>query len=246
MCVWYYFPISSRSTSSAEAAMRGHSYFFGPWHWKPEAQICLILACFLNSIGIRSSFFYASFQWLSVTNALKRMPFTVLYSVTQTRATFQSTVPNLPTVQPENPVTVLKLSAVGFAKLVAGLVTAYVRASEYWLKKKRNKCCFFILSIIAFAVVTGVALAYAHISIDAMISNTPEAKGELVARYTCIFLPFLAFFPFCIIAWTLDTHCQQDQYSTLSDDQIPSTVISSTPMDDVSSDSDNRNYHKFW
>ena len=44
-------------------------------------------------------FFFASFQWLSVESALKRMLFSVLYSVTQTRATFQSTVLNLPTTQ---------------------------------------------------------------------------------------------------------------------------------------------------
>ena len=138
-------------------------------------------------------------------------------------------------------------AALGFAKLVAGLVTAYVRASEYWLtkewkKEKWKKYCFFTLSIIAFAVVTGVAFAYASISIGARISNT---TGELVARYAYIFLPAIAFFPFCIIVLTLETHCQQDQYSTLSPDQIPHTVGSSTPMDNVSSDGDNRNYHEF-
>ena len=89
-------------------------------------------------------------------------------------------------------------AAVGFAKLVAVLVTAYVRASEFWLmkkwkrtkwnkycfiiwKKKWNRFCFIILSIFAFLVVTGVAFAYAYISIGAKISNTPVATGELVA-----------------------------------------------------------------
>jgi len=144
-------------------------------------------------------------------------------------------------------------AAVGFAKLVAGLVTAYVRASEYWLKKEWNqccfqitqnqyKCCFLILSITAFAVVTGVAFAYAYISIGATISYTPEAEGELVASFAYIFLPALAMGPVLIIAWTLDTHCQQDQYSTLCEDQKPSTVGNSTPMDDVPSDSANINY----
>ena len=135
-------------------------------------------------------------------------------------------------------------AALGFAELVAVLVTAYVRASEFWLKKKRNRCCFIILSLIAFAVVTGVAAAYVVISVGGKLSNTPVATGEIVARYAYIFLPAIALFPFCIIASTLNTHCQQDQYSTLSPDQIPCTVGSSTPMDDVSSDSDNRNYHE--
>ena len=135
-------------------------------------------------------------------------------------------------------------AAVGFAKVVAVLVTAYVRASEFWLKKKWkrtkwNKYCFFILSILAFAVVTGVAFVYAFISIGAKIRNTPEARGELVARFTYIFLPAIAFFPFCIIASTLGTHCQQDQYSTLSADQIPSTAGSSTPINDVPGDNGN-------
>ena len=133
-------------------------------------------------------------------------------------------------------------AAVGFAKVVAVLVTVYVRASEFWLKKNRNQCCFCILSLIAFAVVTGVAAVYVIISVGAKISNTPEATGVLVARFAYIFLPAIAFFPFCIIVLTLNTHCQQDQYSTLSPDQIPSTVGSSTPMDNVSSDGDNRNY----
>ena len=152
-------------------------------------------------------------------------------------------------------------AAFGFAKLVAVLVTVYVRASEFWLtkkwkrtkwnkycfiiwKKKWNRFCFIILSILAFAMVTGVAAVYVIISIGATISNTPEAKGEIVASFAYIFLPAIAFPPFIIMALTLDTHCQQNQYSTLSPDQIPHTVGSSTPMDEVSSDSDNRNYHK--
>ena len=130
-------------------------------------------------------------------------------------------------------------AAVGFAKLVAVLVTAYVRVSEYWLTKKWkrekwNKYCFFILSLIAFAVVSGVAAVYVAISFGAKISNTPEATGELVARFAYIFLPILAVIPFGFIAWTLDTHCQQGQYSTLSKDQIPHTVGRSTPTNGVS------------
>ena len=127
-------------------------------------------------------------------------------------------------------------AAVGFAELVAGLVTVYVRASEYWLKKKWNWCCFIILSIIAFLVVGVVVFVYVYISIGATISNTPEARGVLVARFAYIILPVIAFLPFIIIVLTLDTHCQQDQYSTLSPDQIPCTVISSTPIDGVSGD----------
>ena len=133
-------------------------------------------------------------------------------------------------------------AAVGFAKVVAVLVTVYARAGEYWFKKEWNRWCFIILSIIAFAVVTGVAAVYVIISIGATIRNTPEATGELFARYVYIFLPVLAVIPFGFIAWTLDTHCQQNQYSTLSPDQVPSTVGSSTPINDVPSDSSNRNY----
>ena len=133
-------------------------------------------------------------------------------------------------------------AAVGFAKVVAVLVTVYVRASEYWFKKEWNRCCFIILSIFAFAVVTGVATVYVIISVGGKISNTPEAKGELVARFAYIFLPAMASFPFIIMVLTLNTHCQQDQYSTLSADQIPSTAGSSTPMDGVPSDGDNKNY----
>ena len=112
-------------------------------------------------------------------------------------------------------------AAVGFAKLVAVLVTIYVRAGEFWLTKNWNKCCFIILSILAFAVVTGVAAVYVAISVGGKISNTPEATGELVARFAYIFLPGLAAVPFCIIACTLDIHCKQDQYSTLCEDQKP-------------------------
>ena len=133
-------------------------------------------------------------------------------------------------------------AAVGFAKVVAGLVTVYARAGEYWFKKEWNRCWFIMLSIIAFLVVTDVAFAYAYISIGAKISNTPEATGVLVARFAYIFLPAIAFPPFIIIVLTLNTHCQQDQYSTLSADQIPSTAGSSTPINDVPSDGDNINY----
>ena len=119
-------------------------------------------------------------------------------------------------------------AAVGFAKLVAVLVTVYVRAGEYWLTKNWNKYCFIVLSFLAFLVVTGVAAVYVAISVGGKISNTPEATGELVARYAYILLPVLAAVPFCIIACTLDIHCKQNQYSTLSQHQKPKTKQQTT------------------
>ena len=112
-------------------------------------------------------------------------------------------------------------AAVGFAGLVASLVTVYVRASEYWFEKDWNLWCHFILSWIAFFTVTCTACAYATLSIGGKIGNSQEATGQLVARFAYLLLPVFAFFPFLVIMARLYSHCEQQQYSSLCPDQEP-------------------------
>ena len=114
-------------------------------------------------------------------------------------------------------------AAVGFASLVAGLITIYIRASELWFRKKRSRLCHVVMSVLAYFKVSIAAVIYSVISIGPLLGSTTVATGDVAARHANILLVVLMFIPFVIIASKLQCHCQQSQYSSLSQDQVPST-----------------------
>ena len=136
-------------------------------------------------------------------------------------------------------------AAGALAKLASVCITVYIRVSEtvyIWSQENTRKkcanglCVSYHLIVFSALLVVGLtsSLAIALIIQSRWATDEGRVSGRVYFAYAA--LPLLLFLSLLVIIIVLGKHCEQQEYTTFSNDQLPETMEHRHEYGDLASD----------